>query len=325
MKKRITACTLGSGAAFGYAHIGVLQYLEDQDIQVSGIAGTSMGAIIGGLYAYGYRAKELEDLALGLNTLDIAKFFFPSFPRGGIIDSEQVKKFISSLVGDALIENLPIPFRSVATDIVTGDEVVFDSGPLIDGMIASMSIQGMFKPYRCKGLYLCDGGMCNPVPWNLGNDMGNVNIIVNVLPLLGYTADGKRAVLRISEISGETTPEREPGFTSSIKSGEILDTTRDLIHNLRHRKVTIKQLHSELWHSETSHSPSLMDVLMNWTFMTSVERRIPVTVRGVKQVIIKPDMEGYNPLDFKQGKTLIRKGYDCALKQEQLIRKLTGT
>jgi len=323
-QKKDIACTLGSGAAFGYAHIGVFKYLEELGITVSGVAGTSMGAIVGGLYAYGYRAKELEELTLGLNRMELAKFFLPTFPRGGIVDSDNVKKFLSSLVGTARIEHLPIPFRSVATDILTGKEVIFDSGPLIDGMIASMSIQGMFNPYHCRGLYLCDGGMSNPLPWNLGNELGHVNIIVNVLPLLGYNQEGKRIVQRISEISADAEQKQENGFLDSIRNGTIFNTAKELINTFKQKKMTVQQLHKAVWGREENHAPSLMEVLMHWTFMTSVERRIPRPVRGVKQVLIEPDMKGFGPFDFRGGKELIERGYRSAREQEQRIKKYTG-
>ncbi|MBN2051268.1 MAG: patatin-like phospholipase family protein [Spirochaetales bacterium] len=324
MKEKQIALTLGSGAALGYAHIGVLKFLEELNIKLSGIAGTSMGALVGGLYAYGYSAGELEKLVTRLNSLEIAKFFFPTFPRGGIIDSDNVKKFLASLIGDARIEDLSIPFRCVATDILTGNEVVFDSGPLLDGMIASMSIQGMFKPYSCKGLYLCDGGLCNPVPWDLGNELGDVNIIVNVLPLLGVTPGGKRKIEKISALAKEPIEKKEPGFLDVIKNGSIFDTLKDLMQDLKDKKTSLKQIHEDLWSKSEERQPSLTDVLMNWTFMTAVERRIPKRKKGRKQIILTPDPGKRNPLDFKTPKPVIAQGYEAAKEQEDRIRKLAG-
>jgi len=320
-KNQPIVCTLGSGSALGFAHIGVFKFLEEQQIPVHGIAGTSMGAIVGGLYAYGYRADELEEVCATLNTFEIAKWFFPTFPRGGLIDSDNVKKFLSSLIGTAKIENLPIPFRCVATDIVTGTEVVFDSGPLIDGIIASMSIQGMFKPYPCKGMYLCDGGLCNPVPWNIGYELGKRNLIVNVLPVMGYSPDGKRIVVRTSSLPREEGEEEETAFRNGIKNGRFRDSFKEIMGGLKQRRLSIQQIRDEIGHKEAEHQPSLMDVLMNWSFMNSVERRIPRPVRGKKYLLIKPDLLRFSPFDFKRGKEIIQSGYNAAVAQKEEIKK----
>jgi predicted acylesterase/phospholipase RssA len=317
-------CSLGSGAAYGYAHIGVLKYLEERKIEVGGIAGTSMGAIVGGLYAYGYRADELEELSSKLNTLEIAKWFFPTFPKGGLIDSDNVKKFLSSLIGTARIENLPIPFRCVATDILTGTEVVFDSGPLIDGIVASMSIQGMFKPYHCRGLYLCDGALCNPVPWDIGNRLGDRNLIVNVIPTMGILPDGTRKVVFSSQLGGGECVEEETGFLNGIRSGSFLQSFKEIMDNLMSRKLSIHQLRSEIRHKESENLPSLMDVLMNWTFMTGVERKIPKPEPGKRQVLVEPEVSAYSPFDFRLGKELIRIGWDAAAALKDRIEELAG-
>lgn len=322
MKNRKTiSYTLGSGAAYGYAHIGFLKYMEEIGITPNGIAGTSMGAIVGGLYAYGYKAKELQDLVLGLNTTDIAKFFFPSFPKGGIIDSDNVKKFLYKLIGNSRIENLSIPFRAVATDIVSGTEVVFDSGPLIDGIMASMSIQGMFKPYQCKGLKLCDGGLSNPVPWDIGSTLGRVNLIVNVLPLLGYTGDGKRKTIYISKTPEPEEREEDAGFLNGIKNGKIFEHLKDMLEDIKNRRFSMEEFLEELGHSESEH-PSIMDVLMNWNFMTAVDRRIPKPIRGVKQFLLEPDTKPYSPFDFKKGNDLISRGYKETKKHGDDIKGL---
>ncbi|MDY7029748.1 MAG: patatin-like phospholipase family protein, partial [Spirochaetota bacterium] len=181
MKK--IAYTLSGGAAYGYAHIGVLKYLEENNIRPAAIAGTSMGAIVGGLYAYGYDAEHIEQIAEHVRSLELVRLFFPSFPRGGIIDTDGIRDFFHGFIHDARIEELPIAFRSVAVDINTGEEIVFDRGRLIDAMIASMSIPAVFKPYHYQGRFLVDGGLVNNLPWDIAQKMGDVNIVVDVAPL----------------------------------------------------------------------------------------------------------------------------------------------
>ncbi len=174
--------TLGGGAAYGYVHIGVLKYLEEQKLHPDAIVGTSMGAIVGGLYAAGYSAEQIRKIAEEVRGFDLMRLFFPSFPRGGIIDTDGIREFFRGYVGDVKIEDLPILYRSVAVDIESGDEIVFDHGRLLDAMIASMSIPAVFKPYSYGGRCLVDGGVVNNLPWDIARQYGRNHIIVNAAP-----------------------------------------------------------------------------------------------------------------------------------------------
>src|SRR6056297_3310441 len=182
--------TLSGGAAYGYAHVGVLKFLEERNVRPAGIAGTSMGAIVGGLYAYGYSAAQIEQIAEQVRSLELVRLFFPSFPRGGIIDTDGIRDFFHGFVKDTRIEDLPIPYRSVAVDVETGEEVVFDRGPLLDGMISSMSIPAVFKPYRYYGRELVDGGVVNNLPWDVAETLGDTHIVINVAPRRNLPGDG---------------------------------------------------------------------------------------------------------------------------------------
>jgi NTE family protein len=174
--------TLSGGAAYGYAHVGVLRFLEESGLRPDAVVGTSMGAIVGGLYVCGYNAAQIEKIAEEVRAVELMRLFFPSFPRGGIIDTDGIKEFFRQYVGDRRIENLPYLYRSVAVDINTGDEIVFDSGPLLDAMIASMSIPAVFKPYPYGGRALVDGGVVNNLPWDIARRLGRNHVIVNVAP-----------------------------------------------------------------------------------------------------------------------------------------------
>lgn len=188
--------TLSGGAAYGYAHVGVLRYLEEWGLQPSAVVGTSMGAIVGGLYAYGYDSKQIQEVADQVRSIEIVRLFFPSFPRGGIIDTDGIRDFFHGFIGDARIEDLPIPYRSVAVDVSTGQQVIFDSGRLLDAMMASMSIPAVFKPYSFGGRLLIDGGILNNLPWNIADEFGNLHMVVDVAP---KRRDSRKEVLRTSE------------------------------------------------------------------------------------------------------------------------------
>jgi len=175
---------LGSGAARGIAHIGVLQVLEKEGIPVDMIAGTSAGAVVGALYARGLTPGRLKTLATELRWLRLAPLVDLVLPRTGLIGGKKIEDWFKSLIGNRVsFSELNIPFACVATDIMTGEEVVVDEGLVIDGVRASISIPGIFTVVKRDDRYLVDGGLVNPVPASILKKMGADYIIaVNVLP-----------------------------------------------------------------------------------------------------------------------------------------------
>jgi len=162
---------LGSGSARGLAHIGVLRALEEAGIAVTCVAGTSIGALIGAIYASG----KLDALATQLLAFDwkrVATLLDPIFPRSGLIDGQRVVSLLRSHVGVSNIEDLPVPFCAVATDIETGEETVIKTGDLIEAVRASIAVPGILTPVRFNGRVLVDGGLVNPVPVRAARAMG---------------------------------------------------------------------------------------------------------------------------------------------------------
>ena len=177
--KRISL-VLGSGGARGYAHIGVIEELERQGYQIASICGSSMGALIGGLYACG-KLVEYRDWVLGLDALDVASLLDITFSRGGIIEGEKVFEHLSKMMGERRIEDLPIKFTAVATDIVRKKEVWFQKGDLLQAVRASIAIPSIFTPVRIGKMVLVDGGALNPLPVApTQSDMTDLTIAVNL-------------------------------------------------------------------------------------------------------------------------------------------------
>ena len=204
---------LSGGAARGLAHIGVLKALEEQGIQIDAIAGTSMGAVVGGLYASGYKIDELEKLALNI---DWQQALSDAPPRAdvpfrrkqddrdflvkqklsfrddgslglplGVIQGQNLALMLESLLAHASdtrnFDKLPIPFRAVATDIASGEKVVFRKGHLPQVIRASMSIPAVFAPVELDGRLLVDGGMTDNIPLDVAREMGvDVAIVVDI-------------------------------------------------------------------------------------------------------------------------------------------------
>ena len=169
---------LGGGGARGFAHIGVLQALQEAGIKISGIVGTSMGALIGSTYAAGTDLYYLGQLVEYFHWEDLIDFHLPSL---GLIDGSKVKAVIDLLTKGKSFEELPIDFWVVATDLFTGEEVVFKTGPMASAVRASTSIPGVFTPVHLEGRTLVDGGVVAGVPVSVARQLhGDITISVNV-------------------------------------------------------------------------------------------------------------------------------------------------
>jgi NTE family protein len=154
---------LGGGGARGYAHIGVLQVLEERGYEIVGVAGSSMGAFVGGLYA----ADGLDAFTAwvrGLTHRDVLRLYDPSPRAPGAIRAGRIFAKVSEIVGDARIEELPIAFTAVATDLEAGEERWFQEGPLDAAIRASVALPGFMTPVVIHGRLLADGGLLNPLP-----------------------------------------------------------------------------------------------------------------------------------------------------------------
>ncbi len=165
MKKPVIALALGIGSARGLAHIGVLKVLEKNNIPVSIVAGTSMGAIIGAFYAHSLSASELERIALSIDNKKMFRLMDPSLNMG-FIGGKKVMRFLKDNLGDVSFKDLKIPLTIVATDLRSGDPVYFEDGDLVSAIRASISIPLVFSPYKHEDLLLIDGHLSEPVPVN---------------------------------------------------------------------------------------------------------------------------------------------------------------
>lgn len=157
------AVALGGGGARGYAHIGVLAELADRGHEVVAYAGTSMGSIIGGLAAAG-RLDAFTDWVTDLKQGDLLLMLDPILGKPGAIRAQRVMERINDLLEGARIEELPVPYVAVATDLISGREVWFTHGPVATAMRASIAIPSAITPVMINGRLLADGGLVNPVP-----------------------------------------------------------------------------------------------------------------------------------------------------------------
>jgi len=157
------ALALGSGGARGYAHIGVIEVLEERGYEIAVLAGSSMGALVGGLHAAG-RLGPYAEWARGLSQRDVFRLLDPSPSSPGVIRAEKIMTRVRELLDGVLIEDLPIPFTAVATDLLARKEVWFQEGPLDVAIRASIALPSIITPVMLNGRLLADGGIMNPVP-----------------------------------------------------------------------------------------------------------------------------------------------------------------
>ena len=167
--KPVIALALGGGAAKGFAHIGVIKALEAQGIVPDIVIGTSAGAVIGALYAGGKSGFELQDIALPLNESSVSDWVLPD---RGMIRGDALARFINAAVGNLPLEKLPKKFGAVATDLASGEPVVFRTGDTGTAVRASSSVPGLFQPVAIRGREYVDGGLTRPVPVRFAREMG---------------------------------------------------------------------------------------------------------------------------------------------------------
>ncbi len=197
------ALALSSGGARGLAHIGVIEWLQEQGWQVEVVAGASIGALVGGIHAAG-RLALYRDWVCSLQRQQVARLLDLSFGAGGLFKGQRIMGVLHEMIGDALIETLPLHFTAVATDLDNGDEVWLREGSLFQAIRASMAAPMVFTPHRVGGRLLSDGGLVNPLPVSaLGHSEGLLTIAVDLSgpPLAEAPRKRERGLLDVAMLS----------------------------------------------------------------------------------------------------------------------------
>ncbi|WP_062541427.1 patatin-like phospholipase family protein, partial [Mycobacterium celatum] len=195
------ALALGSGSARGYAHIGVINELRDRGYEIVGIAGSSMGALVGGLHAAG-RLDDFADWARALTQRAMLRLLDPSITAAGVLRAEKILDAVREILGPVAIEELSIPYTAVATDLIAGKSVWLQRGPVDEAIRASIAIPGVIAPHVVDGRLLADGGILDPLP---------------MAPIAAVNAD---LTIAVSLSGNETEAERE---TESRPAAEWLN------------------------------------------------------------------------------------------------------
>ncbi|MDQ7062610.1 MAG: patatin-like phospholipase family protein [candidate division KSB1 bacterium] len=221
---------LSGGAIRGAAHIGVLKIFEAQDIRIDCISGTSIGAMIAALYAFGKSPAEIEAIARDFNWLDISKFILPKL---GLLSNEEMGDMLHELLGPVNVENAPIPLAIVATDINTGEKIVFRQGSVAHAVMASTCIPGIFTPINDNGRLLVDGLLVENVP---------------ISPLQKMSAD----IILAVDLSGDRQYKQADDIIDVIMNSFEIAVDTTTLYQLKAADVVIQPKVSEFSRTDTS-------------------------------------------------------------------------
>jgi NTE family protein len=173
---------LGGGGARGFAHIGALRVLEQEKIPIDVVVGTSVGSLVGALYADQGRVLDAEYNAIQVEAADLFDYRALSVFSGGMIKGDKLEKFLRDRLKNQMIEKMAVPFAAVAVDIKTGQTVIFDHGPAATAVHASCAIPGVFVPVEIDGVTYVDGGVTDPIPSDIARSLGAEVVIAMAIP-----------------------------------------------------------------------------------------------------------------------------------------------
>ncbi|MDG4811723.1 patatin-like phospholipase family protein [Hydrogenovibrio sp. 3SP14C1] len=210
--KKTVSLVLGSGGARGWAHIGVIRWLEENNYEIRSVTGCSIGALVGGVYAAG-KLDEFEEWVCSIRKVDIVTLLDLSWERSGLVKGDKIIKSLVDLVGNQMIEDLPITYTAVASDIVRQREIWLQSGRLFDAIRASISLPLFFTPFNYHGVDLIDGGVLNPVP--IAPAFSDKTDMILAVSLSGEP-EGMNKIEKIESHSDDEKLEAESQKTSEV-------------------------------------------------------------------------------------------------------------
>ncbi len=312
-KKPKVAVVLGGGGARGLAHIGVLKVLEENNIPIDLVVGTSMGAFIGGFYTSGISVQDMEKIAGSVNRNFVAKMLTPNLSISGLVDGNRIRDYLKTFIGDSNIEQLKIPFASVATNLNTGEEVVLDRGSVAEAIMASIAIPALFKPVFYQNCYLLDGGFVNPLPVSVAHKLGaDVIIAVNVAP-----NPSKRINKNSKKKDYDVT---RLNRTVSLLRKRLLNQTQEKVVQKNQDDRSSTDTTSIDENSTNPEFPSMLKSVMQSISIVEYSLMSLHLKDNKPDVLISPAVSEIQLLEFYRAKELIKAGYDSATQALSEIR-----
>ncbi len=297
---------LGSGAARGLAHIGVLKVLAAENIAIDCIAGTSIGAFIGALHAAGVPVERMEDVARNVDWRQLARLIDPILPTTSLLDGRKVARFIDELLPVKTFEDLRIPLAVTATDVETGEHLVIRKGDLVEALRAALAFPGIFPPVQMKKRFLVDGGLVNPVPVDVVRSLGATRVL------------GVCAIPEVEKRPTETSlAPKAPGsgkspLLSVFNSGAVEKLFRDIWPGDESKEPRAQT---------ERRPPNILRVCAQSIVIMENEINALRLSRHDADLLVRPDLNGINLLEFHRADEIIEAGVKAT---RPLVEKIRG-
>jgi predicted acylesterase/phospholipase RssA/CRP-like cAMP-binding protein len=288
---------LGGGAALGMAHIGVLKVLEEENIPVDVVAGSSMGALIAALWVTGRNSAQLMEIAWSFKKKKaLLKLIDPIFPKAALMGGRAIKLWLRRYIGDQTFYSTRIPLKILAYDLIRREELVLHSGSILDAVRKSIAIPGVINPVLEGERVIIDGGVLNPLPTNVLSAMGIKKIIaVNVLQSPEHVSQGFEQVKERLAQQASVSFWRSPGQYLGVRTHRLMN------------KIF---------------SPNISDIIIQ--SLQATEYVIAEQSASQADVLIHPDLTGINWFELYRVEQLIKAGEDAARAQLAKIRQLVS-
>jgi len=293
---------LGSGSARGLAHVGVIQVLNAYHIPIDMIAGTSIGSVVGSLYASGASIEQLMEAALSMKRSKTLALLDPALPHSGFIKGHRAEEIIKAIaLKDKTFDDLNIPFAAVATVLKNGAKAVINQGRVIDAVRASISIPGVFTPVKYRDYFLVDGGLVDPVPVDVVKDMGaDIVIAVSLAKLRPRTV-----TLDMNEMLKKENDEKDKSEDTIIELKSIIQ------QKIEEAKSTLK-------------APRIFEIITQ-TIDIMESKITEKSLEGTDIVIVPFGLKHVRDFDFDKAEKLIKGGIMATMNKipeiKSVIRK----
>jgi NTE family protein len=300
---------LGSGSARGWSHIGVIRGLQEAGVHINLVCGTSMGAMVAGAFAAGF-IDVMDEWVRGLTWADILGFMDVRLPRSGLIEGDKLTRYFREKISDSNIEDLPMPFAAVTTNLKSGRETWIREGSLMDAIRASMSMPGILTPFNREGGWFVDGGLINPVPVSLCRNMGADIVLAvdlnNDIMGRSFNRSAGQEGAPQQEATGQYLPTRLASFfNGKLKSGQL-------------------SIFKRFAQNHPSKGPTLFEVIATSVYIMQDQITKHRLATDPPDVLILPRLAHIGFLEFNRAEEAIDEGRKAVALALPILQEITG-